>query len=138
LFDALNYVSKVNYHGLKGKCMDKVYETSLLLDFYGLLLTQRQYEILDLHYNNDFTLSEIAEQLNISRQGVYDNEKRGRALLNEYEEKLGLLSKFSQQRKKAEQVWHLVENIGTSGLDQHNREIVEQVKRELAELVNSI
>lgn len=118
--------------------MDKVYETSLLLDFYGQLLTDRQYEILDLHYNNDYTLSEIAEQLNISRQGVYDNEKRGRALLNEYENKLGLLSKFSQQKQKAEQVRKLFENFETSGLSLHNVEVVERVKRELAELVNSI
>lgn len=118
--------------------MDKVYETSLLLDFYGQLLTDRQYEILDLHYNNDYTLSEIGEQLNISRQGVYDNEKRGRALLNEYENKLGLLSKFSQQKQKAEQVRKLFENFETSGLSLHNVEVVECVKRELAELVNSI
>lgn len=118
--------------------MDKVYETSLLLDFYGQLLTDRQYEILDLHYNNDYTLSEIAEQFNISRQGVYDNEKRGRALLNEYENKLGLLSKFSQQKQKAEQVRKLLENIDTSGLSKHNAEIVEHIKSELAELVNSI
>ena len=118
--------------------MDKVYEISLLLDFYGQLLTERQYEILDLHYNNDYTLSEIAEQLNISRQGVYDNEKRGRALLNEYENKLGLLSKFSEQKQKAEEVRNLFENIETSGLSKHNTEIVERAKRELAELVNSI
>ncbi|WP_027627959.1 YlxM family DNA-binding protein [Ruminiclostridium cellobioparum] len=118
--------------------MDKVYEISLLLDFYGQLLTERQYEILDLHYNNDYTLSEIAEQLNISRQGVYDNEKRGRALLNEYENKLGLLSKFSEQKQKAEEVRNLFENIETSGLSRHNAEIVERAKRELAELVNSI
>lgn len=118
--------------------MDKVYETSLLLDFYGQLLTERQYEILDLHYNNDYTLSEIAEQLNISRQGVYDNEKRGRAVLNDYENKLGLLSKFSQQKQKAEEVRKLIENIEISGFSSHNAEIVERVKRELAELVNSI
>ena len=118
--------------------MDKVYETSLLLDFYGQLLTDRQYEILDLHYNNDYTLSEIAEQLNISRQGVYDNEKRGRALLNEYENKLGLLSKFSQQKQKAEQVRKLFKNFETSGLSPHNVEVFERVKHELAELVNSI
>jgi len=118
--------------------MDKVYETSLLLDFYGQLLTDRQYEILDLHYNNDYTLSEIAEQLNISRQGVYDNEKRGRALLNEYENKLGLLSKFSKQKQKAEQVRKLFDEFETSELSQHNMEVVENIKRELAELVNSI
>ncbi len=118
--------------------MDKVYETSLLLDFYGQLLTERQYEILDLHYNNDYTLSEIAEQLNISRQGVYDNEKRGRALLVEYENKLGLLNKFSLQRQKTEQVQKLFENIDMTELNQHNKTIVDRVKRELEELVNSI
>lgn len=118
--------------------MDKVYETSLLLDFYGQLLTDRQYEILDLHYNNDYTLSEIAEQLNISRQGVYDNEKRGRALLNEYEDKLGLLSKFSQQKQRAEQVQKLIEQIEINELSGYNMEIVEHAKRDIAELVNSI
>ncbi len=118
--------------------MDKVYETSLLLDFYGQLLTIRQYEILDLHYNNDYTLSEIAEQLNISRQGVYDNEKRGRALLINYENKLGLLNKFSLQKQKAEQVQKLFENIDMTELGQQNKTIVERVKRELEELVNSI
>lgn len=118
--------------------MDKVYETSLLLDFYGHLLTDRQYEILDLHYNNDYTLSEIAEQLNISRQGVYDNEKRSRALLNEYENKLGLLSKFSQQKQKAHQIKALFENIDLTELGMKNKNIVEKVRAELEEFVNSI
>lgn len=118
--------------------MDKVYETSLLLDFYGQLLTVRQFEILDLHYNNDFTLSEIAEQLNISRQGVYDNEKRGRAILNEYEIKLGLLSKFSQQKQKAEKVKSYLLKLNLTELSQHNRSIMEQVAKEVEELANSI
>jgi len=76
--------------------MDNVYEISLLLDFYGQLLTKRQYEILDLHFNNDYSLGEIAEQLSISRQGVYDSVKKGKAVLNEMEQKLGLVKKFSE------------------------------------------
>lgn len=118
--------------------MDKVYETSLLLDFYGQLLTDRQYEILDLHYNNDYTLTEIAEQLSISRQAVFDNEKRGRALLNEYEEKLGLLSKFSQQRQKARSVQALLAKLEKEQLCPHNRDVIIAVAQEIDELVNSI
>ncbi len=118
--------------------MDKVYETSLLLDFYGQLLTDRQYEILDLHYNNDYTLTEIAEQLNISRQGVYDNEKRGRAILNEYENKLGLLNKFSMQKQKAEQVLNTLDRLKFEELSQNNKSIIEYVIKEIGELVNSI
>ena len=49
---------------------------SMLLDFYGELLTDKQRECLDLHYNEDLSLSEIAEQLGISRQGVWDNIRR--------------------------------------------------------------
>ena len=118
--------------------LDKVFETSLLLDFYGQLLTSRQFEILDLHYNNDFTLTEIAEQLNISRQGVFDNEKRGRALLNEYENKLGLLSKFSLQKQKAEQMQEYLIKIEMAELGQHNKTIIEHVVREIGELAKSI
>jgi len=118
--------------------MDKVYETSLLLDFYGQLLTDRQFEIMDLHYNNDFTLTEIAEQLSISRQGVFDNEKRGRALLNEYENKLGLLNKFSQQKQKAEQVQKFLKKLELAELSQHNKTIIEQVVQEINELANNI
>jgi len=118
--------------------MNKVYETSLLLDFYGQLLTDRQFEILDLHYNNDFTLTEIAQQLSISRQGVFDNEKRGRALLNEYENKLGLLSKFSQQKLRAEQVQEYLEKLEIAELSKHNKTVIEQVVREISELANSI
>lgn len=118
--------------------MDKVYETSLLLDFYGQLLTDRQYEILDLHHNNDFTLTEIAEQLSISRQGVFDNEKRCRAILNEYEKKLGLISKFSQQKQKAEQVQKYINKLEIAELSLHNKTIIEHVMRELDELANII
>ena len=69
---------------------------SMLLDFYGELLTDKQRECFDLHYNEDLSLSEIAEQLGISRQGVWDNIRRAEASLQEIESKTGLIRRFSE------------------------------------------
>lgn len=79
--------------------MDQVYETLMLLDFYGQLLTERQFEIMDLHYNHDYSLAEISEQLEISRQGVHDGVRKGKALLIKYEQKLGIVERFRSQKK---------------------------------------
>ena len=65
---------------------------SELLDRYGALLSEKQYRILDGYYNNDLSLSEIAENEGITRQGVSDFVKRSEAQLTEFEEKLGLVS----------------------------------------------
>lgn len=72
---------------------------SLLLDFYGELLTEKQRECYDLHYNEDLSLSEIAQQAGISRQGVWDNIKRAEASLNDIEEKTGLVRRFQETRE---------------------------------------
>ena len=64
----------------------------LLLDFYGAMLTEKQYQCMDLHFNEDLSLSEIAEQLTISRQAVYDLIKRSQDILKNYEDKLGFIS----------------------------------------------
>ncbi len=71
---------------------------SMLLDFYGELLTDKQRECCDLHYNEDLSLSEIAEQLGISRQGVWDNIRRGEGAMQEIEEKTGLIRRFERTR----------------------------------------
>lgn len=96
--------------------MEELFEISLLLDFYGQLITRRQYEVLDLHYNSDYSLGEIAQNLNISRQGVYDNIKRGRAALAEMEQKLGLVGRFMEQKKRAGRILELLDGIDSSGL----------------------
>ena len=75
---------------------------SMLLDFYGELLTDKQRECFDLHYNEDLSLSEIAEQLGISRQGVWDNIRRAESAMAEVEEKTGLLPRFEENRKALE------------------------------------
>ena len=64
-------------------------EMTLLFDYYGELLTERQRQCFDLHYNQDLSLSEIAQELKVSRQGVYDNISRAEALLRNMEEKTG-------------------------------------------------
>lgn len=70
--------------------MSKNFEISVLLDLYGKLLTEKQYDMLDLYYNDDFSLAEIAEHYDISRQGVHDSIKRGEELLINYEKVLRL------------------------------------------------
>ena len=73
---------------------DKIIEISMLYDFYGQLLTAKQQEILKLYHEDNFSLSEIAEDLGISRQGVHDAVKKAEKALHEYESKLGLVNKF--------------------------------------------
>ena len=76
---------------------------SMLLDFYGQLLTEKQRECYDLHYNEDLSLSEIAEQSGISRQGVWDNIRRADATLRELEEKTGLVGRVMELERELEE-----------------------------------
>ncbi len=78
--------------------MSKNLEMCRLLDLYGSLLTEKQFDIMDFYYNDDLSLGEIADHYEISRQGVHDAIKRGDESLIEYEQKLGLL-KAEQERK---------------------------------------
>jgi predicted DNA-binding protein YlxM (UPF0122 family) len=109
--------------------MDEIYMIGLLLDFYGQMVTKRQYEILDLHYNNDYSLGEIAEELNISRQGVYDNIKRGKAALYEMEQKLGLVGRFNRQKEKASEILEWLEGIEASSLAEQDVERLEKARQ---------
>lgn len=77
---------------------DKTHELTMLLDFYGELLTQRQRDCFALHYNEDLSLAEIAELYGISRQAVRDHIVHAEAALRQVEEKTGLLRRFSEQR----------------------------------------
>ncbi|MCX8131941.1 MAG: putative DNA-binding protein [Clostridia bacterium] len=117
--------------------MENVYEITLLLDFYGQLLTERQYEMLDLHYNNDYSLGEIAEQMNISRQGVYDNIKRAKTALNEFESKLGLVNKFSEQKKRAQEMLKYVKLIDTSKLSSKDVTIFNRIEEGINAIIDN-
>ena len=78
---------------------NQAYRMSMLYDFYGDLLTDRQKEFFDLYYNDDLSLSEIAENYGISRQGVRDVIVRAEAM-DEIEEKTHLIRRFHQSQKE--------------------------------------
>ena len=73
-------------------------EMSLLLDYYGELLTEKQKTCFDLYYNQDLSLGEIAEEAGISRQGVHDSLARAEAALVEMEEKVGCVARAKAQQ----------------------------------------
>ena len=79
-------------------------ELILLYDYYGDLLTERQKLCFDMHYNQDLSLGEIAQELSISRQAVYDNLSRTEALLKNMEEKTGCVRRDRQLRRAMEQI----------------------------------
>ena len=78
-----------------------------LLDFYGELLSERKRSTMDMYYNEDFSLAEIAEQMGISRQGVRDIIKKSEEELVFYEEKLGLAAKMRNAEKQADELCKL-------------------------------
>lgn len=79
-------------------------EMTLLFDYYGDLLTERQRSCVDMRYNQDLSLSEIAEELGVSRQGVYDNLSRAEALLRNMEEKTGCMQRAMETRKAVREI----------------------------------
>ena len=95
--------------------MDKLTEMALLTDFYGPLLTEKQQNVWDLHYQQDLSLVEIAEVEHISPQAIHDLLKRTERILTEYEEKLGLVQRFWTERQKLMEVQTLLQ--GLSGRD---------------------
>lgn len=81
--------------------MDEQLYRSMLFDFYGELLTEKQQDCFHLHFNEDLSLGEIAEDLGISRQAVWDNIRRAEELLKRNEEKIGLVARHVRLRTQA-------------------------------------
>ena len=97
----LDIFSVIRYDTQGGQQMEKFVEQTLLYDFYGELLTERQQQIYESVVLEDYSLSEVAEELGISRQGVHDMIKRCNHTLEEYEGKLHLVEKFIRIRDHA-------------------------------------
>ncbi len=108
-------------------------QRTMLFDFFGELLTEKQREYFDLHYNADLSLAEIAEQEGISRQGVWDIIRRAEATLRRAEEKTGLVRRFGELQKT---VGEMEKQVGEllPLTDGRAREIALSLSEELREL----
>lgn len=94
--------------------MEKNVEITLLYDIYGNMLTEKQSEAIELYYNDDLSLAEIADFAGISRQGVRDNIKRAENVLYDVEEKLGIAKRFLKIKKKLSEIDNIIIDIEKS------------------------
>ena len=89
------------------------FEITLLFDTYGGMLTEKQQEYLDMRYNQDMSLAEIADELGVSRQGVHDNITRAEAHLEKMEEKTGCVRRYLQSRAAVQTILESLSHIST-------------------------
>ena len=104
--------------------MEKIVEQGLLYDFYGELLTEHQRHVYEGIIFNDMSISEIAEEQGISRQGVHDMVKRCNKILSGYEEKLKLVQKFNQTRTLVKEIKELAGAYKITG----DRRLIDQIE----------
>lgn len=112
---------------------NQTYRMTMLFDFYGDILTQRQRELFDLYYNEDLSLSEIAENCGISRQGVRDVIVRAEASMQEIEDKTGLIRRFMQMQPKIAAIEEAAQQIKTLNYRQYENPQLEALATEIME-----
>lgn len=117
---------------------NQTYRMTMLYDFYGELLTDRQKEFFDFYYNDDLSLSEIAENAGISRQGVRDVIVRAEGIMQEVEDKTGLIRRFEQMRGHLDAITAAAAEIKTVNYRQYEdsrlTELADKILTEAAAL----
>ena len=111
--------------------MEKKVEIGILCEIYGALLTKRQFNILNDYANCDLSLTEIAENYNITRQAVNDIVKKGENKLLEYEKKLGIMKKTINKEKTIQNVLSELSKISDCSSDKKIEKILSSVRKEL-------
>ena len=107
--------------------MEKNIEVSLLFDFYGELLKPSGKKAIDLYYNEDLSLAEVADEMGITRQGVRDSIKRSEQQLFEFEEKLGLFKQFSKLEQGLDEISALALEIKELSQDMQITELADVI-----------
>ncbi len=113
--------------------MDRLGEYSLLYDFYGQLLTEKQQKIYEEVRFGDLSLSEASELFGVSRQGIHDTVRRVEEALDRYEEKLGLEKQFREIQQKAARIREICEELRQTGQQTKEIEEILQLTAEIEE-----
>lgn len=91
--------------------IDNMAFESLLYDFYGSLLTDKQREVMELYHEENYSIVEIAKELNVSKQAIYENLKKSDRILRGYEEKLGLMLSMLRTRELIETIESKIDEL---------------------------
>lgn len=126
-------VKQQNFTERGGTVKNQTYRMTMLFDFYGEVLTQRQKEFFDLYYNEDLSLAEIAENYGISRQGVRDVIVRAEAIMTDLEDKTGLLKRFMQMQQRIESIIAAAGQIKTINYRQYDNPELMRLADEIAQ-----
>ena len=118
--------------------MAKNMEIALLFDFYGELLTEKQRNVVEMYYNDDLSLAEIAESENITRQGVRDSIKRAEAQMLELEDKLHLTVRFREMREGFAAICNAAEEIREVNDKFHYSRQIDQRAAHIIELAEQL
>lgn len=113
--------------------MEEKIKMSILCGIYGNLLTEKQHQILDDYYNNDLSLSEIAENNEITRQAVKDMINKGKAKLMEYEDKLKFMDKVLNQEKIIDEI---IEELEASENKELSKVKINKISKKLKTLID--
>lgn len=115
--------------------LEKFLKMSILFDFYGALLTEKQQRCLQMHFSDDLSLSEIADQLGVSRQAVYDIIHRSEQLLNEYEVKLQLVQRYHEERRQLEVIYSELQTAAENASDDLK---LQHILQKMAKLLGNV
>lgn len=117
---------------------NQAYRMTMLYDFYGELLTERQQEFFDLYYNEDLSLAEIAENYGISRQGVRDVIVRAEGIMTEMEDKTGIIKRFHQMQKQLTAASENLEKIISINSNKYFDRELDNLARDVKETIEQL
>jgi hypothetical protein len=111
--------------------LDNLYEISMLMDFYGALLSQRQQDVYRLYHEENCSLQEIAEGLGISRQGVHEALKKAESALQGFETKLGLVERFREQEDVLQKAMSSIDSLLEDCADPQIRDGLLEIRNDI-------
>lgn len=119
-------MKKIDRKSLGDIVISDVFEINMLMDFYKNLLSVKQQKVLSMYYDYDYSLTEIADQLDISKQAVSNNIKRAELRLRFFEKNLKLVKNFMEKKEKDEELKELFAELRKEGNDK-SKEIIDEI-----------